>query len=232
MVKNTSTSKTAVTNGAKKIEPSSEPIKKQEQKSEDVFFSFDQEPDTNIPSTATSNAPKVNDEIDDLFANVNINQIEPVPNLPLEIGSQNNSISNINILGDLMTPQVQSNTKIDKNSILALYGSNSKPQTPLMTPSPSFQQIKPQQFQQNQNFMSHSTTQNSNFQYSPAQTNQFANFMPTKPSHFPSQSNQTGQNNATNSLDLFSFDAFSKPNPPSQTLPNIGNTLSSDLWHM
>lgn len=151
--------------------------------------------------------------------------------MPLEASNQSNNMSNMNILGELMTPQVQNNTKIDKNSILALYGSNSKPHNSLMTQPPSLQQVKPQQFQHNQNLMGQPNTQSFSFQYSPAQANQFANFIPTKPNQFQNQANP-GQSNQTNSLDFLSFDTFSKPNQPSQTLPNIGNTLSSDLWHM
>lgn len=45
--------------------------------------------------------------------------------------------------------------------------------------------------------------------------------------------NNNSNNFLQDNLDLFSFEALSKHNSvgmPTQTLPNIGNTLSSDLW--
>ncbi|CAF0943041.1 unnamed protein product [Brachionus calyciflorus] len=210
-----------VSNGTKKaVETVAETVKKQEPKLEDVLFDFGSS-DSN-PPPSTTNLQIVNNstnEMEDLFANINMNQNDFVfsnqTNEPIQPSINNNSNqSDMNLIGELMTTPMQTsnNSKIDKNSILALYGSKST--TPQMTPSNSLQQLKPQTFS-NPNFQ-----QNSSF-----------------PIGNQAQSNKSSVGQSSFN-DLFSFDAFAKPTTTTtqstvpNTLPNIGNTLSTDLWHM
>lgn len=97
--------------------------------------------------------------MEDLFANINIQaQIESVTQASNNNGLDMSSVSNLNLIEELSfttssVPLASSNTKIDKNSILALYSSVNV-QKPQMATSQSFQQTfnQPQQVNKANNF--------------------------------------------------------------------------------
>lgn len=183
---------------------------------EETLLDFDSAPVTTAadftakPSQTTKTS--TTNEMEDLFSNMNLNEQQkldninpnPLNNLKNETNSQSTSnVSNVNLIGDLMFTPIANNqssnsastnslnSKIDKNSILALY-STTNTNSPQMHTSQSFHQLQQQQPQQQNkmNQFQQSFPVQANHQVmgsaSMLQPNQFSNLQQT-PAYNPNQ---------------------------------------------